>query len=597
MQEMLAALPLHVVRERKSWIDVMESALQDDPHHLAYSFVRSDNLGTEYLRYDEVLTRAKAMAASLQASGCRGQRALLLFHPGTTYITALLACFYAGVVAVPVYAPRANASMERIDSIQRNAQVHCVLSTQEIHDAYRAQHTCDSPLDALHWRYVHELAQGDATQWRHPDVSGNSLALLQFTSGSTAQPKGVMVSHGNLLANSQIIQQAMQCTPETVGVVWLPPYHDMGLVGGLLQPLYARFTMHLFSPAAFLQRPMQWLKMMSSLRATLTVAPNFAYELCVKRAKPDQLAALDLSAWRVAGNGAEPIRSDVLARFAQTFAPCGFDARAFYPCYGLAESTLFVSGPRVGAGATTIHVVREALMAHQVRVCAEDCTVDTSTLVSCGQVPPALQLAIVSPESGRPCEPLTVGEIWVRGDSVAAGYWQRPEETAATFHCTLSTPQGTTTQWLRTGDLGVMLDGELYVTGRIKDLIIIGGQNHYPQDLEATVMRVADAVMPMHAAALSDTDAHGERLVLVVELRQTQRDASTDALARRLREAISLSHQLHVDEVVFMARGSIRRTSSGKTQRRLTRLLWQRGEISELPRATPTEPTANTATP
>jgi acyl-CoA synthetase (AMP-forming)/AMP-acid ligase II len=360
-----------------------------------------------------------------------------------------------------------------------------------------------------------------------------------------------------------------------VGVIWLPPYHDMGLIGGLLQPIYSGFPVHLMSPVTFLQRPIRWLEAISKHRGTISAAPNFAYELCVKRIRPEQLAALDLSSWQVAANGAEPIRADTLRQFSETFATAGFDARAFFPCFGMAETTLYVTGAPLFTGVHTMQASREALAIGAVTSSAANA--DSIELVSSGRPDEEVEVRIVNPQSEQECEAGEVGEIWVSGETVAAGYWERPQETADTFQARLP---GSDRTWLRTGDLGSLVDGELYVTGRIKDLIIIRGQNHYPHDIEATVCGLHPALRPQGAAAFSITTADGEQLGLVLEVERSHAGSDLAPVEAIVRDAVSRQHQLQIDRLAFVRHGSIPKTSSGKIQRYLTRQRLLAGEMS-----------------
>jgi acyl-CoA synthetase (AMP-forming)/AMP-acid ligase II len=452
-------------------------------------------------------------------------------------------------------------------------------------------------------------------------VAPDSTAVLQYTSGSTADPRGVLLSHASLLHNSGLIQQLFRTTPESRGLIWLPPYHDMGLVGGLLQPLYAGFPIILMSPLHFLEQPMRWLRAIDRFGATVSGGPNFAYHLCARKCDPDQAAQLDLTSWRVAFNGAEPIQPETLKPFAATFAPSGFRSDAFLPCYGLAEATLIVSGhggcrsadgtdPADRAGRTdaagyteptgqvipTVPVDRAALERHRV---APPATGPVAHLTDCGPSAPGQRIVIVDPETSTICVPDRVGEIWVSGPSVADGYWRKPDETERVFRAWLA--GRTDGPFLRTGDLGFLSDGHLVITGRLKDLIIIRGQNHYPQDIELTAERADPVLRPGCTVAFLLSDA--DHLVLVHEVRRGSEAVGVSDVAARIRQAVAEEHGLEVRTVVLVRAGSIPKTSSGKVQRQLCRTRYLCGELSEVcrvesqPRSANPDPDARWARP
>jgi len=417
-----------------------------------------------------------------------------------------------------------------------------------------------------------------AEEWRRPEIDGDTLAFLQYTSGSTADPKGVMVTHDNLLHNLAMIYHGCGHTSESQMVTWLPPYHDMGLIVGVLQPLYGGFPGTLMPPVSFLQRPLGWLRTISRLGADSAGAPNFAYELCSRKITPEELATLDLSSWATAFTGAEPVRHQTLKRFAATFAPCGFRWEAFYPAYGLAEATVFVSGGSRTAPPVVLSVKGARYERGQVVVAsAED--VGTKTLVGCGRALADQKIIVVDPESLIRCPPDQVGEIWISSRSVAKGYWQRPGDTEHAFHAHLTdTLEG---PFLRTGDLGFLHHEELFVSGRLKDLIIIRGRNVYPQDIEQTVEQSHMALRPGGCAAFSVEAEEGEKLVIVQELeRRHVRSADLDEVVASIRRVVAEHHELQVRAVVLIRTGSILRTSSGKVRRRATRAAYLAGTLA-----------------
>ena len=562
-----------------SWIECIQSRVEHAVGREMFYFHGDSKDSVHALTIYELNRRASAIAAVLQQRGLTGERAILLYHPGIEYLIALVACFYSGVVAVPVFPPKVKHNLERIAAIMDNAGSGFLMTSSEIKTSL-AQEILDTPrFTKAQWLTSDTVNPQCADGWVMNIPHNDDLALLQYTSGSTGSPKGVMLTHDHLFSNSKTIKESMGLNKDSVGVIWLPPFHDMGLIGGLLQPLYSGFSVHLMSPAAFLQRPMRWLELISRFKGTVSAAPNFAFDLCVRRAKPDQLAQLDLSSWRVAANGAEPIRADTLHRFAKTFESCGFDAQAFFPCYGMAETTLYVTGAGVGRGMRTVTVSRSALSKRRWQLCAEG--EDALTLVSSGFAPKTTSLRIVDPGTCQALDADQVGEIWVRSESVASGYWQQPALTHATFKARLldaaSTGPGEAEPWLRTGDLGVLHEGELFVTGRIKDMLIMGGRNHYPQDLEATAL-TASADMGVNAVMAfgiedetSSSIGVGERLVMLVELDRKRSSQPLAPVAAAIRQAVSLRHQVQVGELLFVGRGSLPYTSSGKPQRYLAR--------------------------
>lgn len=541
------------------------------PDKTAFGFI-NDHSSEAVLTYGELDRSAKVIATALQQRGLSGERAVLLFLPGIDYVLGILGCWYAGVTAVPVYAPRLNASYERVCVIVNDAQAAVMLSTASVLAALTGDEWQRLRHRGLQMLATDDLPVSIGADWKMPAVNGDTLAVLQYTSGSTGTPKGVRVLQRHLIANSRMISRAMDSNEESVGVVWLPPYHDMGLVGGILQPFYAGFPVHLMAPATFLQRPMRWLEAISNYRATISAAPNFAYDLCVRRAKPAHIEQLDLSSWRVAVNGAEPIRAETLTRFSETFSPAGFDRRAFFPSYGMAETTLMVTASRVFGGATTLLAKRNALALGSLETEDEQGV----RLVSSGYVDPETEIAIVAPDSGRRCHAGEIGEIWVRGPAVTDGYWAKADATTETFHAKLRDDD---TPWLRTGDLGVLHDHELYVTGRIKDLIVIRGHNYYPHDIEATALAAHPEIRAQGAAAFAIETPEGEGLGLVVEMDRGWQPTDLDEATLAVRNAISCEHQLQVNELVFVRANTIPKTSSGKVQRLLVRNRWLAGNL------------------
>ncbi len=519
------------------------------------------------LTYRELDRQARAIAAWLQSLNLEGQRALLLYPAGLEFIAAFFGCLYAGVVAVPAYPPRRNRSLSRIQAIADDAEAKVALTTQDVMD--RVQNVLDETPDLkkLHWAATDKLATGLEQTWRMPDVHGDTLSFLQYTSGSTGTPKGVMLTHANLMHNSASIAYAFEHTRSGRGVFWLPSYHDMGLIGGILQPMYIGQPNVLMSPMAFLQSPIRWLKAISKYRANISGGPNFAYDLAVRKVTDEQRDDLDLSCWNLAFNGAEPVRAETIDAFVKAFEPCGFKREAFYPCYGMAESTLIVSGGFKAAAPVIRSFDGVALEKNQVIDLLPD-EDGARMLVGCGGNLLDQQLLVVDPDKLTRCAADQVGEIWISGPSVARGYWKRPDVTELIFNAHLKdTREG---PFLRTGDLGFLQDGELFVTGRLKDLIIIRGRNHYPQDIELTVERSHPQVRQGAGAAFSAEIDGQQRLVIVNEVeRGRQRDEAE--IFEAIRRDAAVEHEVAIDAVVLIKAGSIPKTSSGKIQRHACR--------------------------
>ncbi len=571
--------------------EILRLRASQQPTRLAYTYLAEGDEGRASLTYAELERRARSIGTALQGLKAQNERALLLYPAGLDFVAAFFGCLYSGVIAIPAYPPhpaRPQLTLPRLRAIVADAQASIVLTTSKILSKIAPLFAEEAELRQLVWLDTEETDGALADEWREPELSGQSLAFLQYTSGSTSAPKGVMVSHQNLLHNSAYIHHGFEHTPESVGVTWLPSYHDMGLIDGIIQPLYAGFPCYLMSPAFFLQRPLRWLQAISHYRATHSGGPNFAYELCARKINAEQRAGLDLSSWSVAYNGAEPIRRETLHRFAEAFAPCGFRPTAFYPAYGLAEATLKVAGGRKEALPVTCTVQSSTLEQNlAVEVSAAGDGPDVKTLVGSGEVTLGTKVVIVDPSSLTQCAPGRVGEVWVSGPGVARGYWNRPELTEQTFQAHLAdTGEG---PFLRTGDTGFFKDGELFVTGRLKDLIIIGGRNHYPQDIELLVEQ-SHAALRSGAVAAFSVEVNGEeQLIIAAEVDHRYKAAADEAQAahkatsqprssldlksvtRAVRCAVADYYGIQVHALALLRTGTIPKTSSGKIRRQACR--------------------------
>ncbi|WP_319420823.1 hybrid fatty acyl-AMP ligase/type I polyketide synthase [Pleurocapsa sp. FMAR1] len=545
-------------------VERLQEQASIQPDKRAFTFLADGETEIDSLTYQQLNEKAKAIASVLQSYNAQGQRALLLYQPGLDFITAFLGCLYAGVVAVPVYPPRANRSLERLRAIITDAEASFALTTKLIQDQIVSKFANHNASSKVRFIATDTFELNLSSAWHHPEITTRNLAFLQYTSGSTGKPKGVMVSHGNLMANSAAIEQYFQNKREHNLVSWLPPYHDMGLIGSIIQPAYVGSSMYLLAPVTFLQRPYRWLQAISRYRGVTNGGPNFAYDLCVDRITPEQKANLDLSCWELAFSGAEPVRAKTIERFSEYFRDCGFRTAAFYPCYGMAESTLMIIGGDKHQEPVTASFENQKL--------EENLAVSTSsaenktTLVSSGRNLPGQRLVIVNPQTLTKCSDGEIGEIWAKSDSIAQGYWGLDQLTTASFNAVLADTQEA--GWLRTGDLGFLQAGELFVTGRLKDLIIIRGRNYYPQDIELTLDLAHEAIRAGNVAAFAVEVAGEEKLVVTAEIKRTYlRKLDVNEVTKAIRQAVAQNHELQIHAIVLLKTGSIPKTSSGKIQR------------------------------
>ncbi len=560
-------------------VDHFRAVFQERPDERTYRFLVDGEGEPHTITNADLDHRVRAMAASLAERVPVGGRALIVSPPGLDYVASFLACLYAGVVAVPVYPPNPallKRTLPRLLGVIADAKPAIVLAPASIASMAPELVERAPALGSLPWQVVDEVDPSAADSWRRPAVNGDDTAFLQYTSGSTGSPKGVVLSHANLLHNLAGINQRFESNdPDSHGVIWLPPYHDMGLIGGLLQPAYAGFPTTFMSPLAFLKRPVRWLRAISEHAGTISGGPNFAYELCIAKVSEQERDTLDLSSWRVAFTGAEPVRAETIDRFTRTFEACGFSRKAFYPCYGLAEGTLIVSG-----GARDSEPVLRTLQSEAYRADrAIEATGDEHcrTVVGSGRAIPGQTIVIVDPDLLTRLPDGSIGEIWVCGPSIALGYWGRPKETEEALSARLpDTGEG---PFLRTGDLGFLDDGELFVTGRIKDLIIVAGQNHYPQDIERSVEERQPVLRAGCAVAFEVDVDNGERLVIACEVSGNVAKLDIDRVISLIRAGVAEDHGLQVHDVILVKHGKIPKTSSGKLQRQACRETFLGGRL------------------
>jgi len=573
--------------------ELLQRCATEQGSRIAYTFLVDGEVEGARTSYADLDRDARRIAEALIERGVGvGDRAMLLYPPGLDFITAFFGCMYAGVIAVPSFPPhpaQLSRTLPRLVGIAADAELSVVLTTTTVAAAMEAI-TRHAPLLGKTPWVATDALDASTADLRLPSVQSDDLAFLQYTSGSTSAPKGVMVSHANLLHNLGYANHVEENDGESVSVSWLPVIHDMGLIEGVLEPMFARYPAYLMAPAAFLQRPVRWLRAMTKYRATNSGGPNFSYDLCVRKITDSQLAELDLSAWRVAYNGAEPIRADTLASFHQRFQTAGFRWRSFYPVYGLAEATLVVSSGRRSYEPAIRSVDAGAISRGFLASWTPDTPV-VRNVVPCGNVGFGTRVAIVNPETRRRCAESEIGEIWVKSPSVARGYWRRAELSAETFGAYLDDGDG---PFLRTGDLGTMSNEELIVTGRLKDVLIVRGLKHYPQDLEITAERQHPAIRPGCSAAFSFDDNGRESIAIAAELdpRELPADVGSRKLelceiALRIKRAIADDHGIVLDAIAFLTIGAMPKTSSGKLRRHACRASFVGETLDELFRWTP----------
>jgi acyl-CoA synthetase (AMP-forming)/AMP-acid ligase II len=563
------------------------------PDFLAFIYV-DDDQHEHKITFAELHERALGVAHDLLASARPGDTALLLLPPGLDYVATIFGCFYAGVIGVSAPPPqprRLERTLGRLLKIADSAGTSTVITTTPFADLARGIVPAGHQLLDARWLAADKCgSRTDTSVVASPAPS--DVVFLQYTSGSTADPRGVRLTHANLLDNSRFIAAEFGIDPElSLGFNWIPPFHDMGLIGAILQPVYfaglhvaevaqgrdpERATSVLVSPLAVVKRPIRWLQGVSHYRATTSGGPNFFYDMCVQRIAEKDCEDLDLSSWEVAFNGAEPIRSDTMRAFSDRFAPCGFRHTSFVPVYGLAEATLMVTSPPKLRPPTTQRFASEALLENRA-IPTDDH--DDPELVGCGSPDGNHRVEIVDPETAALAGPEEIGEIWVSGPSVADGYWGQEEANAGRHFGATLAGASDSTPFLRTGDLGVLHQGELFVMGRLSDLIILKGRNHHPHDIEALAEATEPLLVPHASAAFELQSSENEPLVaLIMESTSADRDALQRALAV-VRIKVAEELELPLALAAVCERGAIPKTTSGKIQRRLCRTLLIAGEL------------------
>lgn len=546
-------------------ISILNHRAEQTPEQIAYIFLKDGDKQEQKISYKQLCLNAKSIAASLKALVPQGSRALLLYPQGLDFISAFLGCLYAGIIAVPVYPPKSNQKMARLESIIKDSTPHILLTTSFLLENIKNKLTDVLDLFDIQWLTTDSVNISEASNWILPNISNDSLALLQYTSGSTGVPKGVMISHENIIYNSSYIQEAGNITQRDISVSWLPIFHDMGLIFGVIQPLYTGFLGVIMPPESFLQKPVLWLEAITKYHGTISGGPNFGYNLCTQKVSIEEYQSLDLHGWRIAYSGSEPIRKKTLEEFSDKFKKSGFQSHYFYPCYGMAEATLMISGCSPNNEPVYFKAELEALE----RGSAVEVDLDNKSskqIVGCGHARLDTDIRIVDPNNLTQCLDNQVGEVWVHSASVAQGYWNQEENTVKTFQAELV--ETGNKKFLRTGDLGFMSNGELFITSRLKDLIIIWGRNHYPQDIEYSVQQSHTALrLDCGAAFVIEVDDQ-EKLVIVQEIERTfLRNLNVEEVVSAIRESVSLNHDLQVYAIALIKPASIPKTSSGKIQR------------------------------
>lgn len=553
--------------------DILLHRSSQQPNQIAYRFLADDGIQSSEITYRELDEGARRVAAWLQSRGISEQPVPLIFTAGLDFVRALYGCLYAGNSVVPLSLPSLSEGTNRVLTALADVNSSVVLVSDAVKERLRRELQKQSERPAFEVVSISEVTEDDL-RWREPRSDPGRLALLQYTSGSTSNPKGVEISHNNLLHSIGLMALASRASEESIGVSWLPHFHDMGLIGGILMPLCVGFPVTLMSPSSFIRRPLRWLETISNLRATVSGAPNFGYEHCLREIERDDLHSINLSSWSTAYSGAEPIRAETIARFCAKFGDAGFRKGALFPCYGLAEATLMVSGQH-WSNCSEQKFSRSLLESGCVQEAGDDN--DCTTLVGSGSVLEGHRVLIVDAESRNICDAGAVGEVWINSASVGKGYWNRPDESMEVFAARLNGLDDE--QFLRTGDLGFLWRGQLFITGRQKDLLIIRGANFYPQDIEHALEAAIPSLRAGYGAAFTIDEDQEEKLVLIYELdKAPEQEASAEFDA--MVATVAKEFGLQVCAIALIKRNRIPRTTSGKIKRQQCRSDFIGGRLS-----------------
>lgn len=585
-----------LVGQFESFTELLQYRAKHQADKLAFRLLPDGDIITNppEVTFQQLDYQARTIAESLLKTCQPGDRALLIYPSGIDFVAAFFGCLYAGVIAVPAYPPKRNQKLERLQTLVEDCQAAIALTDSHSYQIAQPQFEAVDELQHLPWLRtdvdvpdINIDNPTEALKAAIAAITGETIAFLQYTSGSTGNPKGVMVSHGNLVSNSESIYVAFEHTEESSFVGWVPLFHDLGLIGNVLQPVFAGIPCTLIPPAAFLQRPMRWLEAIHEYRGTTSGGPNFSYDLCVQTAKEDDLNRLDLSCWTIAFSGAEPIRYESVKAFSEKFACTGFEDSAHTPCFGMAETTLMITAIKKGSADYVRYFDSELLLEDTAVIVNKDHE-NAATWINCGYPYLDHEIKIANPTTKESCKENQVGEIWASGGSVTKGYWQKPEITDETFGAfTTDTCEG---PYLRTGDLGFLNNGQLFVTGRIKDVLIIRGLNHYPQDVELTAFESHEALMPNGAAAFTIVESNEEKLVIVLEVKRTYlRKLDVNEVVMAIQKAVALNHEIQAHSIVLIKPGRLSKTSSGKVQRQKNKQMYLNDEIEAIAKIVKTE--------
>lgn len=540
----------------------------ENPEGLAVTFLTDGEEKAELLTYGILDRKAKIIAAALQSMKAKNKTILLMFAQGIDFICAFFGCQYAGAIAVPIYAPSNVESWERVQGIAVDAKASIILSNSKLANKVFELLNDSAHRDPFKWVMTDMLSAELKEKWHPPSYDSQHTAFLQYTSGSTGTPKGVAVSHSNILHNSYQIHKSFRSSPDSKVVTWLPLYHDMGLIGGIIQPLYVGFPLVLLSPVHFVQRPARWLRAISTYKGTTSGAPNFGYDLCLKISE-EECQGLDLSSWKVAFNGGEPIRKQTIDRFIEKFVPFGFNPNAMMPCYGLAESTLFVTGRQQGDSFSQLEVDAALFSLGVLKRKSLQDEFPSLKIISSGKPQEGTKVEIVDPETLSICSSGVVGEVWVSSESVSKGYWNKPSINNGIFQAHI-TGDLTELNYLRTGDTGFLEEGQLYITGRLSDKLIINGKNLFPQDIEQIVENAHAKIITNGSVAFSIvTSTQKEEVVIICELKRETQSKDITEIRKNIKQKIFFQFGVSPADIVFIRQRSLPRTSSGKVKRYL----------------------------